>query len=457
MKRLPWVIKYRPKRVDEVINQDKAKQILIPWIETWAKGKKPSKRAALLYGPPGVGKTSLIEAIAKEYGFELLELNASDYRRDTDIRRIVGSAATKKPLFGKGILILLDEIDGIAPKEDAGGLKALLEIIGYTENPIVMTANDPWKDQLRPLRDSVLLVEFRQLSTTHILKLLERICSMEKLYCEKEALKYIAERSMGDVRAAINDLEAIAEGYRKVTLSLAKALVKGRDKSIDLWRTLNSIYYAKYAWQAKKAVTNSEEDYETLLAWLNDNTHKKYKDPEDLYRAYEALARASLFLNRAKFQGHWSLLSYVFDLMGPGVAFARVKGGISRERYSYPEKIKMMAQLRQVREVREGLASKIADRVQASRAVVKNEVLPYLYVIFRNSRDPATPARIALGYRLTREEVKLLAGPRADEVLKAAERIRRARGVDVEVKEEKPKGLDAFLSKRSGRRSRRRT
>ena len=450
-RRLPWVIKYRPKRIDEVVNQDKAKQALIPWIEAWASGRKPAKRAALLYGPPGVGKTSLVEAIAREYGFQLVELNASDYRRDVDIKRIVGSAARKRPLYGRGLIILLDEIDGIAPREDAGGLKALLEVIKETENPIVMTANDPWKEQLRPLRDAVLLVEFRQLATGHIVRLLERICKAERLYCEKDALKYIAEKSMGDVRAAINDLEAVAEGYGKVTLSLVKALVRGRDKSIDLWRTLNSIYYAKYAWQAKKAVTSSEEDYETLLAWLNDNTHRKYKEPEDLYRAYDALSRASLFLARAKYRGHWSMLSYVFDLMGPGVAFARVKGQVARERFSYPERIKLMAQLRQVRETREALAGKLAERILASRATIKREVIPFLTAIFRNSRDPTVPARIALGYNMTREEVKLLAGARAEEILKAAERIRKARPGEEgekaarEERQAKPAGLDAFL------------
>jgi len=79
--RLPWVIKYRPKHVDEVVDQEEAKSQLLTWIESWLAGKVPSKRAALLYGPPGVGKTSLVEAIVRDYKLELLELNASDYRR----------------------------------------------------------------------------------------------------------------------------------------------------------------------------------------------------------------------------------------------------------------------------------------------------------------------------------------------------------------------------------------
>nr|NAZ31913.1 replication factor C large subunit [Acidilobus sp.] len=294
--RLPWVIKYRPKRVDEVVDQEEAKSQLLTWIESWLAGKVPSKRAALLYGPPGVGKTSLVEAIVRDYKLELLELNASDYRRAEDIRKTVGVAAFRRPLFGRLLLILLDEVDGMSAKGDAGGIEELLRIIPNTQNPIVLTANDPWQDALRPLREQVLMVQFKELTLNNVVGLLQNICNKEGIECDREALRYIAEKNMGDVRACINDLEAVAEGYGKVTMELVRALVRGRDKSVDLWRTLNGVFYAREGWQARRAVSNSEEDYETLLAWLNDNIPNKYGDPEDAFRAWDALSRASLFL-----------------------------------------------------------------------------------------------------------------------------------------------------------------
>lgn len=133
--RIPWVVKYRPRRVEEVVGQDEAKRVLREWLKQWAEGRVPERRAALLHGPPGVGKTSLVEALAKEFDFDVLELNASDYRRKSDIERTVSVAARKKPLFKKGLLILMDEVDGIDPKADEGGIEALVEVVKVTGNP----------------------------------------------------------------------------------------------------------------------------------------------------------------------------------------------------------------------------------------------------------------------------------------------------------------------------------
>ena len=434
---LPWIIKYRPRTIDEVANQDEAKKRLIAWFEKWAEGKKPTKRAVLLYGPPGVGKTSLVEAIARQYHFELLELNASDYRSSEAIRRTVGVAARKKPLWGKGIIILLDEIDGIAPREDAGGLRALLEIIQTSDNPIVMTANDPWKDQLRPLHQVSEMIPFKNLSLTQVISILQRICDLEGLECEREALRYIAEVERGDVRAAINDLQAIAEGYGRVTLTLAKMLVRGREKKYEIFQTLNQIFYSNKVWKSRMALSNSQEDYETVIAWLNDNIPKKYEDPRDAFRAFDALARATIMLNRAKFGGNWSLLTYLFTLAGAGVTFARKYSPISRQRYAYPDRIKLLARLREVRETRERLAEKIASSVLSSKRTVKNEILPYLFIIFREVEDPIPAARIALGYELDTKEIEFLAGHRAKEIIEAVEKIKRKRKEELKVEEKR--------------------
>lgn len=416
--RTPWVIKHRPKKVDEVVDQEEAKKIIGGWLNEWLSGKIPKSRALLLHGPPGSGKTSLVEAFARELGLDLLELNASDSRRKEDLLRTVGVASQKKPLRGKKMLILLDEVDGMDPRADEGGIEALTRIIESSKNPIIMTANDPWKEELRSLRAVAQMVPFKELTEAQVASLLKRICEREGLLCEEEALRIIARRNMGDARAAINDLQAVGEGARVVNASIVRELVKVREKSINVWRTLNEVFYADQAWMSRRAVSQSEIDYETLLAWLSENIWRKYKSPQSAFRAYEALSRASLMLERAKRSGEWGMLVYVFDLMGPGVSFARGSDEVSKERYSSPEILKLKAAQKQSRELRDLIASKLASRLKVSLSAAISDVLPYLFVIFRNG-DPKMAARLAVGYGFGEEMIKYLAGDRAEEVLRA--------------------------------------
>jgi len=413
-KNLPWIIKYRPRRIDEVVDQEQAKEKFLPWLRQWLQGRPPEKKAALLYGPAGVGKTSLVEAAAHEYGLEIIEMNASDFRRREDIERIAKIAATQYSLFGRKRIILLDEVDGISGTADKGGLDAILDLINATRYPIVMTANDPWDQKLRPLREAALMIPFNRLSERYVVQALKRICVAEKIECEDAALKLIAQRSEGDLRSAINDLQAIAEGYGRVTVDIVKGVLASRDRQYSPWEMLRHLFMAKYAWQAKRPVTQADLDYTTMLQWINENIAVQYSDPEDIWRAHESLARADIFMGRIMRSQSWDLLSYVFDLAGPGVALARKKSKFKWAKYQFPQKILLLARTKETREIRDAIAEVIAKRLHVSRTRAKSEVLPLLSVIFRERPDYA--ARLAIGYNLTDSMVKYLAGPMYNQV-----------------------------------------
>ncbi|HIQ11020.1 MAG TPA: replication factor C large subunit [Pyrodictium sp.] len=434
---LPWVIKYRPKRIADVVDQEQAKKLFIPWLQQWLRGRPPEKKAVLFYGPAGCGKTSLVEAAAHEYKLELVEMNASDFRRKEDIERIAKVAATQMSLFGRKKIILLDEVDGISGTADKGGLDAILELINHTKHPIVMTANDPWDQKLKPLRDAALMIPFNRLPEHAVIEVLKRICEAERIYCEREALVVIAKRSEGDLRSAINDLQAIAEGYGKVTRELAESLVVSRDREYNPFETLRALFMSKYVWQAKRALSRSNLDHDTLLQWINENIPLQYSDPEDIWRAYEALARANIYYGRIWKTMSWDLLSYVFDLAGPGVALSRKKSKFRWVKYQFPQKIVLMARTKETREIREALAEHLASRLHTSKATVKNDVIPFLTIIFRHRPDYA--ARIAIGYNLTERMIKYLAGPAASEVLDHVKRLK--------LRVEKPTPITAHTTK----------
>ncbi len=419
---IPWIIKYRPKRVEDVVDQEKAKELLIPWIEKWIRGNPPDKKGALLWGPPGVGKTSLVEAICNEYNLEKVELNASDFRRKSDIERIALVAATKKPLPPKkGRIVLLDEVDGLSPRGDEGAISAILELLQKAKNPIIMTANDPWGQHLRPIREKVLMVEFKRIPKTKAIPYLMKICENEGIYCEKEALSYIWEKNKGDLRACINDMQAIAEAYGKITVDLAKALVVERDRTLTPWEMLQSLFYAKYAWQAKKAITSTDLDYDTLFLWIAENVPKQYgDDPEDLWRAMEALSRADVYYGRIKRRMMWSLLPYYFDMLGPGVALAKEKYH-KRAKWSYPEKITLLARTKEERRLREELATMLSLTQHVSKGYARRELIPLLRFIAEH--NPEYFAKLALGLRLSDEMIKFLAKKHYRTVIKIKEKL----------------------------------
>ncbi|MEM3987644.1 MAG: replication factor C large subunit [Sulfolobales archaeon] len=412
--RLPWIIKYRPKHVDEVVNQDAAKQKLISWLESWEQGK-PGKRAALLHGPPGCGKTSLVEAVAKTRGYELFEMNASDSRRKEDIERLAKIASQTTGLRGKRRILLLDEIDGLDPRTDAGGVEALVEVIKNTRNPIIMTANNPYQEHLRPLRDLAEPIQMDRLRETHIVTALKRICTAEGLYCEQEALKELAKRCEGDLRSAINDLEAIAALDRKVTLERVKAMPTYRDRAYAPWEVLRKLFSAKYTFHAKSVITSTDLAPDDVKMWINEHIPTYYDDLVEVWRAYEALSRADIYFGRIIKTQNWDFLSYALDLMGPGVAFARTSYKPKWVAFKLPERIKLLAETRRSREYREALATYLARRLLASRATVKNDIIPYLRVIFMH--NPKYAGEIARAYGLPEELVSWLAGPKAREVL----------------------------------------
>jgi replication factor C large subunit len=410
---LPWIIKYRPKHINDVVNQDEAKQKLINWLKAWEEGKV-EKKAILLHGPAGCGKTSLVEAIAKTFKYQLFEMNASDSRRKVDIERIAKAASQTAGIMGRRI-ILLDEVDGLDPRADAGGVEALIEVIKNTRNPIIMTANNPYQEHLRPLRDVAELVPMKRLSERDVITVLERICKSENLYCEPGALREIAKRSEGDLRSAINDLEAAAALNKKVTLDTVKAVSTYRNRVHAPWEALQKMFNSSYIFQAREAVTSTDLTHDEFITWINEHIPTYYENPEEMWRAYEALSRADIYLGRIVKTQNWDLLSYAIEMMGPGVAFARTAYKYRWKAFKMPEKIKLLAEAKKSREYREALAEVLASRLLTSKAIVKSDVIPYLRVIF--TQNPAYAAKIVLGYKLPEELVKWLAGTRAKDVL----------------------------------------
>jgi len=401
-----WTEKYRPNTLSLIVGNEEAKSAFIAWLKRWKIGDK----AALLYGPPGTGKTTLAQVASKESGYRLIEMNASDVRTKEAIMRVAGPTAIEDSLFktlykGAGSMLFIDEVDGIFGREDRGGVGAVLKIIGEAKIPIVLAANDPWNPRLRYLRQTCEAIRFYEIRPPILIALLKRICRSEGVEAEEEALQVIVENSRGDVRSAINDLQSLAEGRKKLKVSDVKRL-SPRDRQADVQETLRKIFFAENFEQARRALDESDIDYEMLLQTLHDNLPFKYVDSSTLASAYDKLSQADVFLGRITRTQSWSLLGYAFELMAAGIAFTG-EAGRRPARYRFPpDKIMLLARTKVERELRKRLCLRVGSKCHVSSRVANNDFLPFMKMIFRN--DASLASSMASWLQLEDEMVKYL-------------------------------------------------
>jgi replication factor C large subunit len=383
-----WTVKHKPKTLAEVVGNEEAIGKLIDWVRSWEK-EVPKKRAAFLFGPPGIGKTVTVEVLAHDLGMEFVEKNASDYRTEEAVQKFAGLASQYGSLFGRKRLILFDELDGITGREDRGGVGAITTVVKSAQCPIVLIANNAYESKLSSLRYYCQLIEFKKPPAGEVQKHLTRICKAEGIAVDEAALKFIAQRSEGDVRSAVNDLQALAQGKAKLTFEDVSWLAY-RDRKEAIFSVLRQIFYGKSADAAKRAVDMADVDIDMLFEWIYENLPYHLRDRSDLARAMDSLATADLYRGRIRTSQNWMLTRYVIDFMTAGVAMAREKtqpAGFVPLRF--PERIRMLSRSRAERQMRMEIGLKIKRHCHMSARAAVREILPYLRITFESNAEMA--------------------------------------------------------------------
>ena len=413
-----WTVKHKPKTLAEIVGNADSIEKLVEWIKTWNKGV-PKKRSVFLHGPPGVGKTAVVEVLASDLGMELVEKNASDYRTAEAVERFAGLASQYGTLFGGRRLILLDELDGITGTVDKGGVATITEIVKKAQCPIVLIANDIYDPRFATLRTHCLLIEFKKPTVLQVVKRLKEVCKHEGIEAEEEALKFVAQRSGRDVRSALNDLQALAQGKKSLKYDDVSWLAE-RDRKEVIFNVLRTIFYSKDALEAKRAVDSADVDPDMLFQWIYENAPHQLNDPHDLAKAMDSLSLADVYRGRLQRSQDWSLLPYVLDFMTAGVAMARERSKLSGwVPYKFPEKMRLLSMSRGERAMKTQIGMKIRKKCHVSAVTAVKEFLPYLRIIFENNKEMAEG--LAEWLNLDSDMVEYLAGKKKTEV--AAEEL----------------------------------
>ena len=382
---LLWVEKYRPKKISDVVGNELAKTAFINWLQN----KPRRKKAALLYGPAGVGKTALVNAASNQFNFSIIEMNASDTRTEKAINK-VGKPATsfasldKFSTESKGNILFLDEVDGVFGQQDRGGIGAIIKIIKESLIPVVMAANDSDLKKLRPLKKVCQLIRFQQVRIPLIITTLRRICVNENVEAEFEALERIAQNSLGDMRSAINDLQSIAEGKQLLRLQDTMFL-SARNKDIGMYETLKRVFSAESFGEAAMVLNHSNVNYDDFLLSVSDNLPLRYLDSEDLAIAYDMVSRADVFRGRVGTE-NWHLLRYFFNLLAEA-ATVSPKSFKPFDFISPPIRIMKLFWTKGKRMKLENICAKIALKCHVSRSTAKTDIVPFVKIMLEKQKS----------------------------------------------------------------------
>ena len=376
LERIPWTEKHRPRSLDEIVGQKKAVEAIRKWIEDVRAGKKV--KPLLLYGPPGTGKTSAAYAIARELDMEIVEVNASDVRNREHLSKLLEGLTARSLFTGKRRMILFDEIDAL-PSEARAIASILREILKRAPVPIVLTANDPYEQGLAELRGLTTMVQFTRLRWTTVYAVLRRIAQREGVHLPETALKAIAQNSKGDLRAAINDLEAVAKGSRELVGAVGR-LFGSRDIEKNIFELMRAIFLGKNCRYAAWMTMNVDVDPDMILRWVEENAPLVYKSPRTLALAYEYLSRADIFRGRIVRTQSWRLLAYANEMATLGVCSAKLTTGeqTGYVRFSFPSWVKKASATVQSRRTIREVSLQLAKRYHVSSKVVAREILPLI-------------------------------------------------------------------------------
>jgi len=417
-----WTELYRPKSLKEVVGNPKALKELKDWAISWESGT-PAKRVAVLIGSPGVGKTSAALALAIDFGWGVIEMNASDHRNGDAIRRIAIRGALSDTFTdageylshrdGRKKLIILDEADNIFGREDQGGVPAIVELIGRTQHPVILIVNDFYalSRKSSAIKSKTLQIKFNRIQTATVKGMLRRIAADRGLNASDRVLEVIANNSNGDLRAALRDLQAVGLGNNDIREEQAE-IMDNRLTSRSNYELMAEIFHGSSPIRARHLIMDAQEDPEHMMLWVEENLPVAYRDAEDLLRGFQMLSRADMFLSRVKKRQYFGFWSYATELMSFGVCAAKQRPYRDFVRYQFPSYLMKMSRSKGQRAIKQAVGLKLGSACHISMKGAQQEVLPYFQMLYRMNKEFQLATTIDLG--LDQEEAAFLLDEKVD-------------------------------------------
>lgn len=350
-----------------MIGNEQERLQLVKWLKHWKLGAKP----ILLSGPPGVGKSTSVYAIARQFGYTVIEYNASDVRTRDRLRDALSPTLENSSLLGgEKLMVFLDEIDGLLGRSDYAGLDYVLDYMENTTAPLIMAANMEETQKIRKIEQKSLVLRFKPVGSDLLMIYLKSICERESLNVSDGLLKKISKNSRGDVRQALNSLQTL-HGTDIVGGSTDHQFMS--DSS-----ALDAVFQARNMEQALILLRQFDaQPYDKIRAIFDSVVSSKNLSTESKSSSLDFIAEADVLLGKINREQSWRLLRY-FDKY---LSLSFAGKGIVRADSGIPWNLKLA--IWNDGKIIRSICDKLSESFHVGKSDVSNVFLPYLVVYLK--------------------------------------------------------------------------
>ncbi|KAG6860581.1 hypothetical protein C0995_009630 [Termitomyces sp. Mi166 len=355
-----WVDRYRPQKFTELMGNERVARETMAWVKRWdwcvfgnKKGRKrpragdenfdemdeyhrPREKLLLLSGPPGLGKTTMAHVIARQAGYDVMEINASDARSGSIVDDRIRPALESGSAVGstKPVLLIIDEIDGATGAGDNSNT-FISKLVSLTQDrprkkrqkqndpqakrsilrPIICICNDLNASSLAKLKPHALQIRMQRPADIHTVNRLREICQLEGVKADSRALSTLVGVAKGDLRGCLNTLQFIKSRNQEVTEDVVRNATAGmKEGDTSLNAVLNNIFSPLTKKRVKELGLTEEEGgrYVARLSREIDGSGRESSIALGCFGHYATLRRYDANFDRYEKANEWLV---IFDFL----------------------------------------------------------------------------------------------------------------------------------------------
>jgi len=363
-----WSEKYRPKNILDLVGNEEARKSLVEWFTKWKKGTKP----ILLIGPPGIGKTTLANLVAKQFNYDLISLNASDVRNKQNIQDILSPVLGNQTIFGTP-MIFIDEVDGVHGRADYGGTEAIIKILKEATVPIVLAANSDLSKKMQSIKKSVQTIQFRPLPPRLLLFYLNKILQLEDAKISSDLLMKLVTESRGDIRSMINFAQALVTGFNPPTEKSFEIL--------DVEEGVNAFYKSNSVDEARSILYSLRIDPREKINAFYSSIITSNVNTDDMQKFLQIISSADMLYGKIMKTQQWRLLRYL-DAILLGLYKKDISIRYSKYNLSWP----LLNRLRWDGTKIKSIIGSLAKTMHVSKSTFSTLYFPFLLYCIKNKK-----------------------------------------------------------------------